>query len=158
LIRAIRALGNVTPGSSSQTSATPTSVDERADSVYGHHAIQLLPADGTSPHRPRPGQGLFAWSSIPPRRVGRPGETTTERTQDTRKERLAKIAQELRIHTTIEEEKEMFPRAREIISASQFQRLGSGMKERKRALEAANEGWLPENRSPRWRARWCLAR
>lgn len=135
-------------------------------------------------------------------------EATTERAQDTRKELLAKIAQEIQIHTTIEEEifypayraavskredsklyhealeehhlvdtvlteigasdpqsekfsakakvlmelvehhageeeKEMFPRARKAMSAAELQHLGSEMKERKRALEAANEGWLP---------------
>ena len=139
-------------------------------------------------------------------------EATTERAQDTRKELLAKIAQELQMHTTIEEEifypaykeavskrvdsklyhealeehhlvdtvlteigasdpksekfsakakvlmelvehhageeeKEMFPRAKKVMSASELQRLGSEMKERKGELQAANEGWLPDRKS-----------
>jgi hemerythrin-like domain-containing protein len=55
----------------------------------------------------------------------------------------AKVLKELVEHHVAEEEKEMFPRAREVMSASELQQLGATMKERKRALEAANEGWLP---------------
>ncbi|MFN2376562.1 MAG: hemerythrin domain-containing protein [Candidatus Binatia bacterium] len=55
----------------------------------------------------------------------------------------AKVLKELVEHHAAEEEKEMFPRARRFMKASELQQLGSTMKERKRALEDANEGWLP---------------
>lgn len=55
----------------------------------------------------------------------------------------AKVLKELVEHHATEEEKEMFPRARKIMKASELQQLGATMKERKKALEEANEGWLP---------------
>lgn len=55
----------------------------------------------------------------------------------------AKVLMELVEHHVGEEEKEMFPRARKAMSASELQRLGATMKERKGELESANEGWLP---------------
>jgi len=56
----------------------------------------------------------------------------------------AKVLKELVEHHVEEEEKEMFPRARKVLSASELQRLGASMKERKGELQAANEGWLPK--------------
>jgi len=55
----------------------------------------------------------------------------------------AKVLKELVEHHAEEEEKQMFPRARREMAASELSELGSQMLERKRELEAANEGWIP---------------
>jgi hemerythrin-like domain-containing protein len=55
----------------------------------------------------------------------------------------AKVLKEVVEHHAQEEEKEMFPRARRAMEASELNELGTRMHERKRELEAASEGWIP---------------
>ncbi len=55
----------------------------------------------------------------------------------------AKVLKEVVEHHAREEETEMFPRARRAMEASELLDLGTQMLERKRELEAQNEGWLP---------------
>ena len=56
---------------------------------------------------------------------------TTERAFKKRAELLSKIAMELEVHTTLEEEEEMFKTAQEIMSAEQLSTLGKQMGEKK---------------------------
>ena len=47
---------------------------------------------------------------------------------------VTQIATELKVHTSIEEEKDMFPKARKVMSRSELQDLGDRMKQRKTQL------------------------